>query len=192
MNQDHPDHPARAWKQTALSPSQDKLTRLRLAAMAGHMSHDLVTARRAALVDLLSDGRPHRREVIWETVEAQLGQPCWGKRPKETLIRDLRALRRGGLRIGYSRQSGAEGYYLQFPLLERPAPTIQEQINWQQVAAIRQMSVADKNQLAFGAADFALRQKRLILAQQHPEWDEAGVEQEARRLVYGSRQRSRP
>jgi hypothetical protein len=32
------------------------------------------------------------------------------------------------------------------------------------------MSVPKKNETAFGAADFALRQKRLILAEERPEW----------------------
>ncbi|MCI0396419.1 MAG: hypothetical protein L0332_18560 [Chloroflexi bacterium] len=177
-------HPADAWQQ-ASREQEDKLARLRLAAMAGHMRQDLVTARRAALIDLLSDGGVYTRQAIWETIQVQLGRPCWGKRPEETLWRDLKALRAGGVRIAYSRRRGIEGYYLQHPPLERPPSRMEQPINWEYVTAIRQMSVVEKNQQTFAAADFALRQKRLILAEEHPEWSAEEVDATARRLVYG-------
>lgn len=53
---------------------QSSSSRLRLAAMAGHMRVDKIAARRAAVIDLLADGRPHTREEIWEVVESQLGR----------------------------------------------------------------------------------------------------------------------
>ena len=43
----------------------------------------------------------------------------------------------------------------------------------------------EKNNRAFAAADFALRQKRLLLAAEHPDWSEADLDETARRLVYG-------
>ena len=52
-------HPALAWEQAARQPGQLSQTRLRLAAMAGHFQLDKIAARRAALIDLLADGRPH-------------------------------------------------------------------------------------------------------------------------------------
>ena len=186
-------HPADDWQQQAGNPDREgqrrhrNLMRLRLAAMAGHMRGDLVTTRRAALIDLLRDNYAHPREAIWEAVEKQLGRPCWGKRPEETLLRDLRALRRGGLRIAYSRRPGATGYYLQEPPLERPVPAFPKAINWGQIKAIRRMSVDEKNRMAFEAAEFALSQKRLLLAEENPDWPEEQVTAEARRLVYGSR-----
>ena len=60
-----------------------------------------------------------------------------------------------------------------------------EEINWDLVNHVRGLSVAEKNAWAFAAADFALSQKRLILAQQNPTWSEKKVDQEARRLVFG-------
>lgn len=39
----------------------------------GHMQIDKIASRRAAVIDLLADGRAHLREEIWETVAAQLG-----------------------------------------------------------------------------------------------------------------------
>ena len=180
-----PRHPADVWSEASHREELDQQSQLRLAAMAGHMRQDMVAARRAALVDLLSAGRPFPRQIIWERIEARLGRPCWGKRPEETLWRDLRALRAGGVRIAYSRRSGAEGYYLQHPPIARSKPKWQEPINWQHIAAISRMSVAEKNRQAFAAAAFALRQKRLILAKDHPGWPAERVDEAGRRLVFG-------
>lgn len=178
-------HPGARWQRDAQA---DRQTGLRLAAMAGHIKEDLVAARRAALVDVLADGRPHPREALWEAVETQLGRDCWRERPKETLWRDLKALRAGGLRIAYSRRPGIEGYYLAFPPLERPTSHPQEPIDNKYLAGVREMTVAEKNRQAFAAAAFALQQKCLLLAREHPEWNDEEVDAAARRLVYGKHQ----
>lgn len=180
-------HPAQRWQRAAQAygESRDEQTRLRLAAMAGHIKHDLVAARRAALVDLLADGRPHPRETLWQAVEAQLGENCWGARPQEALWRDLKALREGGLRIAYSRRPAVKGYYLAFPALKRATSHPQQPLDSRRLAGVRRMTVTEKNRQAFAAAAFALQQKRLLLAREHPQWDEAQVDAAARRLVYG-------
>lgn len=180
-------HPALAWERAARQPDQLPQTRLRLAAMAGHMQLDKIAARRAALIDLLADGRPHPREEIWATIAVQLGdENCWGKVPAEALARDLAALRQGGVRIAYSRRPEIQGYYLQYPPLARPSShSSYESISWELIEALRQLSVPEKNKRAFAAADFALRQKRLLLAEENPDWSAAKIDTEARRLVYG-------
>lgn len=137
-------HPAQIWKHDARQPQQTRQNRLRLAAMAGHMQIDKIAARRAALVDLLADGRPHPRQEIWERVAAQLGIDCWGKVPQEVLARDMAALRRGGIRIAYSRRPETQGYYLQYPSLKRPSPQPFAATNWDLIAALRQLSVPEK------------------------------------------------
>ncbi len=177
-------HPATKWTQDAREARQPAQSSLRLAAMAGHIRLDKVAARRAALIDLLADGRPHPREEIWQTIAAQLGEECWGKRPQEALARDLAALRKGGIRIAYSRRPATIGYYLQHPSLERPSSSRYEAINWDLIEALRHLSVPEKNRRAFAAAAFALGQKRLILAEEYPDWSAEDVEREARRLVY--------
>lgn len=179
-------HPAEQWQQDAQRPQLAPHTRLRLAAMAGHMRLDKTAARRAALIDLLADGRPHPRAEIWEQVAAHLGEECWGKLPREALARDLAALRQGGIRIAYSRRPQTAGYYLQHPSLLRPPSPAYEAANWDLIDAISRLSVPEKNAQAFAAADFALRQKRLILAAQHPEWPATEVDEAARRLVFGT------
>jgi len=179
-------HPATTWEQDARQPQPALQNKLRLAAMAGHMRLDKIAARRGALVDLLADGRPHPREEIWETIAAQLGENCWGKVPQEALARDLQALRRGGIRIAYSRRPQTTGYYLQHPPLERPSAPTYEATNWDLVDAIGKLSVAEKNKRAFAAAEFALRQKQLILAEEHRDWSPEAVEEEARRIVFGA------
>lgn len=66
-------------------------------------------------------------------------------------------------------------------------PTIKyESLNWQLIKAIRSLTVSEKNERAFAAADFALRQKRLLLAEEHPNWSAETVDEAARRLVYGT------
>ncbi|MCP4428434.1 MAG: hypothetical protein GY803_28445, partial [Chloroflexi bacterium] len=141
------------------------------------MRIDKIAARRAALIDLLADGRPHPREEIWQALANRLGTDCWGKRPQEALARDLSALRKGGLRIAYSRRPRVIGYYLQYPQLKRPSSKQYEAINWKLIEAIRQLPIPEKNNRAFAAADFALRQKQLILAEEHPDWTTAEVDQ---------------
>jgi hypothetical protein len=160
--------------------------------MAGHMQVDRIAARRAALIDLLADGRSHSREEIWQKIANRLGANCWGKVPQEALARDLAALRKGGIRIAYSRSPQVTGYYLQYPPLARPPSPQYETINWQLVAAIRRLSVPEKNRRAFAAADFALRQKKLLLAEEYPDWTQGEVIQAARRLVYGVTEPTQP
>ncbi len=178
-------HPAAVWGRAAQRSQPAATWSLRLAAMAGHMQIDKIAARRAALIDLLADGRPHPREEIWERIATQLDEDCWGKVPQEALARDLAALRQGGIRVAYSRRPEIAGYYLQYPQLERPSSTQYEATSWDLVAAIGQLSVAEKNRRAFAAADFALRQKKLLLVEEQPDWHDAKVEREARRLVFG-------
>ncbi|MCB8963301.1 MAG: hypothetical protein H6651_23520 [Ardenticatenales bacterium] len=180
------NHPAKRWAAAARQLTLPSAARLRLAAMAGHMRLDKISSRRAALIDLLADGRPHPREEIWTMIAAQLDDDCWGKVPQEALARDLAALREGGIRIGYARRPEIAGYYLQYPPLAAPPSPQYESINQELVAAVGALSVAEKNERAFAAADFALRQKRLLLAEQQPEFTAAEVENEARRLVFGA------
>jgi hypothetical protein len=180
--------PSERWRADAASHGSDIHWRLRLAAMAGHMGTDRVAARRGALVDLLADGRPHPGEAIRYRIAQEVGKDCWGKRPGEALLRDLRALRRGGLRIAYSRRPGLEGYYLQYPPLGGPPHTARfrsDDIAWTE--RLRAMGVEEKLSTAFAAADFALNQKRLILREERPEWPEDQIERDARRLVFGVR-----
>lgn len=178
--------PATRWAQDARQPGLQPRLQLRLAAMAGHMLLDKIAARRAALIDLLADGRPHSREEIWAAVAKQLGADCWGKLPEEALARDLQALRLGGILVAYSRRPGATGYYLQQPSLAGPRQKRFEAINWEWVKRVGQLSLPEKNERAFAAADFALTQKRLILAEENPTWSAAEVDREARRQVFGA------
>lgn len=181
-------HPAEDWLRDAKRPSPSRqLLQLRLAAMAGHMRRDPIAARRAALIDLLADGHPHPREEIWQTIAARLGDDCWGKLPQESLARDIKALRQGQMRIAYSRRPGAIGYYLAFPPIKQDPPQLYEELSWQQIRDLRDLTVTEKNQQVFAAADFALRQKRLLLAEKHPNWTKTDVDKEARRQVFGSR-----
>ncbi len=184
---------AARWREEAARPGGDSLWRLRLAAMAGHMGGDRAAARRGALIDLLADGRPHLREDILTRLAAELGDDLWGARPDEALLRDIAALRRGGIRIAYSRQPGTEGYYLQHPAIERGRPAEDQRSSvaggspdetWRR--RIRALSVPEKNETAFAAADFALRQKRLILREEQPEQTAGQIDQAARRLVFGA------
>ena len=113
------------------------------------------------------------------------GRRLLGQGASGSPARDLAALRQGGIRIAYTRRPEIARYYLQHPQLERPFTSPYETTNWTLIEAIGQLSVAKKNERAFAAASFALRQKRLILAEEHPEWSIAAVEKAARAVVFG-------
>lgn len=66
-----------------------------------------------------------------------------------------------------------------------PKKPIYDQINWEWIEHIRTLSVPEKNRIAFEMAEFALTQKRLILADQNPDWTEEQVDYEAKRQVFG-------
>jgi hypothetical protein len=97
-------------------------------------------------------------------------------------------LRKGGIRIAYSRRLGATGYYLQHPPLRRPSGQIVDATNWELVRHLRLLPVPQKNERAFAAADFALTQRRLILRETYPDWAPDKIDREARRRVYGVRE----
>ena len=156
----------------------------RIAMMIGHMQVDRVALRRACLIDILADGRPHLAEDIHQRIAEQLGVDCWGKRPFDTLARDIRVLRKGKLRIAYSRRPEVAGYYLQHPPIEK-ATMYEESIAWAYIEQVRQLPIAEKLRQTFAAAEFALQQKQLILAEQHPDWTSKQTDEEARALVYG-------
>lgn len=176
---------ANRWRKDAARPVADLKTRLRLGAMAGHLSNDGVAARRAVLIDLLVDGRPHTREDIQKRIAADVGTGCWGKRPQEALLRDLAALRRGGIHVAYSRRPGLEGYFLEYPALGDRSSWANRQIAAEWLEVVRAHDSVAKNEVAFAAAEFARRQKHLLVAGEHPDWPEEQVDREARRLVYG-------
>jgi hypothetical protein len=69
--------------------------------------------------------------------------------------------------------------------LKQPSSPQYETVNWQLIQSLRQLSVPEKNKRAFAAADFALRQKKLILAEENPAWPPEKVANEARRQVFG-------
>ena len=160
------------------------ISQIKLAALEGHAKLDPVATRRMLLAELLSESGPHKQSKILQTIEAKIGD-CWGKRPNETLQRDLKALRLGGLRIGFSRRKGVEGYYLKYPALNSQLPKWKEPKNERYWEAVRSMSVAQKNKRAFEMADFALKQRRLILKKDNPDWSDAEVDIRAREIVFG-------
>jgi hypothetical protein len=70
-------------------------------------------------------------------------------------------------------------------MIASPSPKPYEKTNWELIEAIGKLSVAEKNERAFAAAEFALRQKKLILAEENPDWSVTKVDKEARQIVFG-------
>lgn len=176
---------AKKWRDDAARPGAELTLRLRLAAMAGHLLSDIPATRRAALVDVLADGRPHSGEELMRRLATELGENCWGKRPNEALMRDIAVLRRGGIRVAYSRRPEVEGYYLEYPALGSHITNAFDEPNdsvW--LERVSKMTVAQKNEASYAAAEFALRQKRALANQEHPDWPDDQVDREARRLVF--------
>jgi hypothetical protein len=56
-------HPATRWQKEAQRRDLDQGTRLRLAAIAGHMRLDKVTSRRVAVMEILSRRRVHCQQI---------------------------------------------------------------------------------------------------------------------------------
>ena len=131
------------------------------------------------LLQLLNDGRPHPRGELETAVQAMCGE-----RPYTTLSRDLRALRQSGWRIAYSRRKGVVGYYLQHPSRVEQLPKWSEPLNRQYIALIQALSPAEKVARAMASAEFILAQRRLLLAEEHPNWSAGQIDQSARQIVY--------
>ena len=69
-------------------------------------------------------------------------------------------------------------------MIASPTFSTYEEPNWELIEANSKLSVPEKNERAFAAAAFTLRLKKLILAEEHPDWSEAEVEKEARQIVF--------
>jgi hypothetical protein len=76
---------------------------------------------------------PLDRQTLMQRVEAALGRPCYGTRPEHTLWADVRALKRAGLPIRYTRAARRPGYYLltQEQVAQQQAMRRLRQIGWQ-------------------------------------------------------------
>lgn len=136
------------------------------------------TLSQKALLDLLGDGRLHLRKALETAVAGRMA------RPYTNLTHDLAALRQAGWRIAYSRGKGMEGYYLQCPPRIEELPRWQEPLNPLHIALIQALSPAQKVARAMASAEFALSQRRLLLAEMHPDWSAEQIDREARRIVY--------
>lgn len=75
--------PATKWEQDARQPGQPRQTGLRLAAMAGHMRLEKIAARRAALIDLLADGRPHPAKKFGKRLRRNWGMKIVGEKRRQ-------------------------------------------------------------------------------------------------------------
>ncbi len=87
------------------------------ALLADAAARDLVTARRAALLEILWRQRGLARPALIRMVEARLGRGCFGQHAwEDTFQRDMqavkRALKAAGHQLAYRRTKGDEGYYL--------------------------------------------------------------------------------
>lgn len=178
------------WQQNTLLPhTKDALSLCRLAILAGHVELQPALAQRLAIIEVLSDGRPHTRQHLLQAVENRLGPGCFGKSPWQTLWADMRALRASDLRIGYSRSPGTEGYYLKYP----PLGALVKQ-GWEdspnpvQIEIYRSMSNIRKMQAMFDLFEFVLHQAQVGTRWRHPDWSDEEIEAEARRLVTGVEQ----
>lgn len=130
------------------------------------------------LLRMLEDGRPHLRQTLTTAVAASLDKPY------HTFEADLQALRQDGWRIAYSRRKSVAGYYLQQPPRVEQLSRWSEPLNRQHIALIQALSPAEKVARAMASAEFILTQRRLLLAEAHPDWSEKQIDEEARRIVY--------
>jgi hypothetical protein len=176
-----------AWRWAAW----DRLPRYRKDALwlwilAAQAEADPSLARRMAIVEVLRDGRPHPGPDLRRAVEDRLGADCFGVQPDQTLETDIDALSAWSIRIGHSDSPETEGYYLKDPAVTTGRQRPYEEVpNPRQIEAYRSWDSARKMRRMFEMFEFALQQARIGTRSRHPEWDEAQVEAEARRLVTG-------
>lgn len=80
--------------------------------------------RRKAIVDVLAWRGFSPCDVLIGEVEKQLTPGVFGTSPYTCLRNDMRALRKIGAAIGYSRARGTKGYYLELESLSEEIQTV--------------------------------------------------------------------
>jgi len=128
---------------------------------------DVVTARRAALLEILWGERYLKREQLVERVEMVLGKGCFGAKAwQEVFFRDMRfvkqAFAQAGAILKYSRSNKVPGYYLEnsLPLHHEIRQEIQgalKELDKQQLAVIGKLSPAQKFFQAVSMIDLGRR-----------------------------------
>jgi len=93
-------------------------TKLTTALLSDAVARDRVTARRAALLEILLYERYLTREQLISRVEYQQGIGCFGAKTwQEVFYRDMRFVKKAfsnaGYTLKYSRSAETPGYYLQ-------------------------------------------------------------------------------
>jgi hypothetical protein len=134
----------------------------------------------AAALAPLSPGR------LIAAVEAHAGRGCYGTQPGYTLQADIRALKRAGLPVRYSRAPGRDGYYLPDAAAEtrRRAQRLLAQVGWHpsewpQIGVYSGMAPARKVTQLFRLRAAFMDQLRARLRAEHP----AATEPEIAALV---------
>lgn len=131
---------------------------------------DLVTARRALLLEFIWRERYLTREGLLWRVEALLGRGCFGASAWEDVFyRDIREVRRAlkaaGYELRYSRRLEQPGYYLagEPALCSEIATALRScaaDIDPEQIRIFRNMSVAERFQLGFSVSEAARQAAR--------------------------------
>jgi hypothetical protein len=131
---------------------------------------DLVTARRALLLEYIWRERYLTREGLLWRVEALLGRGCFGASAWEDVFyRDIRvvkgALKAAGYELRYSRRPEQPGYYLKGepPLCPEIATALRScaaDIDPEQIRIFRNMSVAERFQPGFSVSEAARQAAR--------------------------------
>lgn len=131
---------------------------------------DLVTARRALLLEFIWRERYLTREGLLWRVEALLGRGCFGASAWEDVFyRDMRevrsALKAAGYELRYSRRPEQPGYYLagEPAVCSEMATAMRScaaDIDPEQIRIFRNMSVAERFQLGFSVSEAARQAAR--------------------------------
>lgn len=113
------------WQRAALDrPLHQRKEMACLRILAAQATRDACLARRMAIVEVPSDGRPHPGPDLQAAVEERLGEDCHGTQAGQTLENDIATLQAWDIRIGHSDTPGVGGYYLKDPAIQvagRPA-----------------------------------------------------------------------
>jgi hypothetical protein len=142
------------------------------------INRDRITARRAALLQILQQERYLTREQLIVRVEGMLGTGCFGESAWiDTFYRDMkvvkRALRIAGYQVAYSRRVQRPGYYL------RDQPSIGSdlsntldrsvtEVDPMQMAIFKQLSIRQRFQQGCSISDLARNVVAYRLRERNP------------------------
>jgi hypothetical protein len=160
------------------------------------IQRDLVTARRAALLEILWHERYLTREQLMARVETRLGRHCFGTAAwEDNYFRDMRVVKQAfqaaGLHIQYSRNQQRPGYYVKgqsalSPELRGMLLSSAAEVDPRQIEIYRRLSPSQRFQQGCSISNTARRVVAYRIRQENPGLDPAEAQRRALQRAYAA------